>query len=270
MSAASAGACQLRERSRAGNFLTGHTGFIGGWTAAALQSLGAEVHGYALAPPTTPPSFFAVTGLEHRVMGTFGDVRGRLRLLYACALAKPDRALHLAARPLVSVGYSNAVETFETNVLGTVNVLECVRQVGAAAVLVMTSDKVYRYPQSENREDDELGGGDPYGGSKACAEIVSEVCSKSFFAPRSMQLATARAGNVIGGGDWAAFRLIPDAVHAFGGAGRALSIRHPDAVRPWQHVLDAVYGLLLVAERMVQQPNNSHSAWNIVPPQDEP
>lgn len=243
-------------------FLTGHTGFIGGWTASVLHELGAFVHGYALAPPTKP-SFFDLCGLGSRIEATTGDVRQRTRVAQACAAARPEVVIHLAAQPLVAVGYSNPVETFETNVMGTVHLIECVRTCGAAAVVVMTSDKVYRDPQSRNTEEDRLGGTDPYSGSKVCAETVAEVYATSFLERRRIPVATVRAGNVVGGGDWAAYRLVPDAVRAFG-SGVPLKIRRPGAVRPWQHVLDAVHGLLLVAQHTLKK-GQRYAAWNIGP-----
>jgi CDP-glucose 4,6-dehydratase len=244
-------------------FLTGHTGFIGGWTAAVLKGCGAELFGYAL-PASTTPSFFGLTGLDRRLAGTIADLRDRAALASAYAAARPDFVIHLAAQPLVAVGYTNPAETFETNVMGTVNLLDCVRERGAGAVVVMTSDKVYRGSAADNREDDRLGADDPYGGSKVCCEIVAEVYARSFLTKAGVPLATVRAGNVVGGGDWADHRLIPDAVRAFS-AGRPLVLRRPTAVRPWQHVLDAVCGLLLVARRTAGRPAGP-DAWNIGPP----
>ena len=244
-------------------FLTGHTGFIGGWTAAALHRFGAELHGYALPAPTTP-SFFELTGLKRRLQGTLADVRDRAALAAAFTAARPDLVLHLAAQPLVGAGYADPVGTFEVNVLGTINLLECARHPGTGAVVVMTTDKVYHDPHSDNREGDRLGARDPYGGSKVCCEIAAEVYARSFLAEAGVPLATVRAGNVVGGGDWATDRLIPDAVRAFG-AGQPLSLRRPEAARPWQHVLDAVYGLLLVAQRTAGA-GGSPQAWNVGPP----
>jgi CDP-glucose 4,6-dehydratase len=244
-------------------FLTGHTGFIGGWTAAVLTSFGARVDGYALEAPTNP-SFFELTGLAKRVDGVIGDVRHRQALDTAFAAARPDVVLHLAAQPLVSVGYSDPTDTFEVNVLGTVNLLDCVRRRGAGSVVVMTTDKVYRDSSAENREDESLGARDPYGASKVCCEIASEAYARSFLAPAGVPLSTVRAGNVVGGGDWAADRLVPDAVRAFS-HGRPLSLRRPEAARPWQHVLDAVYGLLLVAQTTARGPARP-DAWNVGPP----
>jgi CDP-glucose 4,6-dehydratase len=243
--------------------LTGHTGFIGGWTAIVLNGWGAEVFGYAL-PPTTTPSLFDLAGLDRRFTGTLADLRDRAALVGAYSAARPDFVIHLAAQPLVGVGYKSPAETFEINVMGTVNLLECVRERGATAVVVMTSDKVYRGSASDNREEDRLGAHDPYGGSKVCGEIVSEVYARSFLAKAGVPLATVRAGNVVGGGDWSDDRLIPDAVRAFS-AHQPLSLRRPGAVRPWQHVLDAVTGLLLVVQRTARG-SVGPDAWNIGPP----
>jgi CDP-glucose 4,6-dehydratase len=245
-------------------FLTGHTGFIGGWAAVVMQHLGAQVYGYSLAPPTTP-SFYESTGLGRRTEGRLADVRDRTTLDAAFATARPEIVLHLAAQPLVSAGYANPVETFEVNVQGTVNLLDCVRRHGATAVIVMTTDKVYRDPRSENCEGERLGARDPYGGSKVCCEIVAEAYGRSFLAPAGVPLATVRAGNVVGGGDWAPDRLLPDAVRAFS-TGRPLALRRPDAARPWQHVLDAVYGLLLVAQATAACRTGGPDAWNVGPP----
>lgn len=242
--------------------LTGHTGFIGGWTAALLHGLGAETWGYALPAPTTP-SFFQLTGLAGRLESALGDVRDERALGSFYAAARPDIVLHLAAQPLVNVGYLSPLETFDINLMGTVKLLDCVRRTGARAVVVMTTDKVYRDLRADNGEDDRLGAGDPYGGSKVCCEVAAEVYGRSFLAPAGIPLATVRAGNVLGGGDWAADRLLPDAVRAFA-AGRPLALRRPDARRPWQHVLDASYGLLLVAQSAVGGPA-APTAWNIGP-----
>lgn len=243
--------------------LTGHTGFIGGWTAAVLNGWGAEVFGYAL-PPSTTPSLFDLAGLGGRVASTLADLRDRTALVSAYSTARPDLVIHLAAQPLVGVGYESPAETFEINVMGTINLLECARERGAGAVVLMTSDKVYRGSTADHREGDRLGADDPYGGSKVCCEVVAEVYAQSFLTKAGVPLATVRAGNVIGGGDWSDNRLIPDAVRAFS-AGQPLSVRRPGAVRPWQHVLDAVSGLLLVAQHTARGPDRQN-AWNVGPP----
>lgn len=244
--------------------LTGHTGFIGGWTAAWLNRMGADVTGFALAPATTP-SFHDLTGLADRVDGIIADVRDADALARAFASSRPDIVLHLAAQPLVRRGYVQPVETFAINVMGTVNLLDCVRHHRAEAAVVMTSDKVYgdRGRQAWHQEGDALGAPDPYGGSKVCCEAVVEAYAQSYFAPAGIGVATVRAGNVIGGGDWGADRLVPDAVRAFS-AGAPLVLRRPEAVRPWQHVLDAVNGLLLVAELAARE-RKPVGPWNIGP-----
>lgn len=242
--------------------LTGHTGFIGGWTAAVLHGLGAKVVGYAKSPLTSP-SFFALTGLETRIVSIIADLRDRDALSQAFRSGKPDIVLHLAAQSLVSTGYAEPYETFDVNVMGTASLLECVRAHGAGSVVVMTTDKVYRGSDGNNGEDDRLGASDPYGGSKVCCETVAEVYARSFLEKEKIPLATVRAGNVVGGGDWAQNRLIPDAVRAFA-QNQPLILRHPQATRPWQHVLDAVNGLLLVVQHNADG-SAGPSAWNVGP-----
>lgn len=244
--------------------VTGHTGFIGGWTCAWLHALGCDVTGYAL--PPLQRSFYGSTGLGGRIGGVMADIRSRDDLAGAFSAHRPDTVIHLAGQPIVRESYERPLETFDVNLMGTVHVLEQARIHPPDAIVAMTSDKVYApaLPQRSHLEDDRLGPGDPYGNSKACCELAIEAYASSFLAPAGIGVATVRAGNVIGGGDWGADRLIPDAIRAFS-AGEALSIRHPTAVRPWQHVLDAVNGLLLVAERAVRQ-HAPVGAWNIGPP----
>jgi CDP-glucose 4,6-dehydratase len=251
-------------------FLTGHTGFVGGWTALWLHRLGAVVSGLAL-PPPGDPSFFAATGLQDRLAGSaIGDIRAREAVVSAAAVAKPEIVLHLAAQPLVRAAYRDPVGTFATNVMGTVHVLDAVRDFpGVSAVMVFTTDKVYRNLNSPwpYRETDSLGGDEPYSGSKSGAELAAEAFRNSYFRRRenAVPVLTVRAGNIIGGGDWAQDRIVPDAIRAFS-AGRPLIIRNPAAVRPWQHVLDAARGLLLLAERTVKRtlPPEIES-WNLGP-----
>lgn len=244
--------------------VTGHTGFIGGWTSAWLHVLGSKVFGISLPPPTNP-SFHDLTGLNTRVSGAIADVRSLSDLAAAYQAAKPDIVLHLAAQPLVRVGYEKPDETFAINVTGTVNLLDCVRRFGAEAVVVMTSDKVYGPGDGHtpHREGDALGAHDPYGGSKACCELVVDSYAQSFLSGSRIGSATVRAGNVIGGGDWQVDRLVPDAIRAFA-TGKPLPLRFPEAVRPWQHVLDAAQGLLLVAQRAARQ-RSTVGPWNIGP-----
>jgi len=238
-------------------FVTGHTGFKGGWLIALLRQLGAETHGYALEPPSTP-NLFGVAGIERLGASTIGDIRDGARLGAAIDAAKPDIVLHLAAQALVRPARAEPVETFSTNVVGTAQLLDAVRHCpGIRACVVVTSDKVYdnvEWPWAY-RETDRLGGKEPYGASKACTEIVVEAYRYSYFSggDSSCQLATARAGNVIGGGDWAEDRLIPDAVRAFS-KGLPLVVRNPSAVRPWQHVLEPLAGYLKLAQALCERP----------------
>jgi CDP-glucose 4,6-dehydratase len=245
--------------------LTGHTGFKGAWLALWLHELGARVTGYSLNPPSTP-SLFGTARLGELVDSRIADIRDLSHLAAVTRKAEPEVVFHLAAQSLVRPSYDDPVETFSTNVMGTVNLLEAVRHCpGVKAVVVVTSDKCY-----ENRnlargyvEGDPLGGHDPYSSSKACAEIVTAAYRRSFF-DRGAAIASARAGNVIGGGDWAKDRLLPDMVRAFG-AGQAVRVRNPDATRPWQHVLDPLAGYLGLAERLVADGAAFDGAWNFGP-----
>lgn len=245
-------------------FLTGHTGFKGGWIAHWLHELGASVHGYSLEPPTQP-NFFTETQLQKRIANsTIGDIRDIVVLTSALKKAKPDIIIHMAAQPLVRKSYNIPVETFTTNVIGTVNVLEAARQIGTTkAIINITTDKCYEnkdwyWPYREN---DRLGGHDPYSASKACAEIATAAYRNSFFDDANIYLASARAGNVIGGGDWAIDRLIPDFFKALD-TGKTMSIRSPNAVRPWQHVLEPLRGYLLLAEKLYTEGKAFAEAWN--------
>ncbi|MFN4281224.1 MAG: CDP-glucose 4,6-dehydratase [Alphaproteobacteria bacterium] len=248
-------------------FVTGHTGFMGGWLCAWLARLGAEVHGYAL-PPPSQPSFFEATGLGSDVASTIADVRDLYALTDAMRRARPDVVMHLAAQPLVRAAAADPVGTYATNVMGTVHLLEALRACPSVrAAVIVTTDKVYENKEWDwgYRETDALGGREPYGNSKACAELVVEAFRKSYFTGASAPgIATVRAGNIIGGGDWAADRLVPDAMRAFA-EGRALEIRHPEAVRPWQHVLEPVRGFLMLAERLSAEAESFSSGWNFGP-----
>jgi CDP-glucose 4,6-dehydratase len=247
--------------------LTGHTGFKGGWLALWLADMGAEVHGYALAPPTEP-NLFGVARVQdclasHRV----ADVRDGDAVLAAVQAARPEIVLHLAAQPLVRHSYAAPVETYAVNVMGTVNLLEALRQVsGVRAVVNVTSDKCYENREWfwPYRENEALGGFDPYSSSKACAELVTAAYRQSFLEPAGTGLASARAGNVIGGGDWAADRLVPDFLRALD-SGEALVLRSPAAVRPWQHVLEPLAGYLMLAERLHASSGPFAGAWNFGP-----
>jgi CDP-glucose 4,6-dehydratase len=231
--------------------LTGHTGFKGAWLALWLESLDAEVTAVAL-PPATEPSLFDALAPWPRLASIFGDLREPEVALEALAESQPEIVLHLAAQALVRPSYGDPAGTFATNVLGCVHLLEAVRRTPSVkAVVVVTSDKVYHNDERGRpfREGDRLGGSDPYSASKACQEIVTESYRESFFRDGAVHIASARAGNVIGGGDWAADRLIPDFIRA-ARAGKAVTIRHPDALRPWQHVLEPLAGYLTYAERL--------------------
>jgi CDP-glucose 4,6-dehydratase len=250
-------------------FITGHTGFKGGWLSLWLQTLGAHVTGYSLAAPTAP-SFFEIAQVARGLNSVIGDVRDLARLTAAAAQAAPDVIIHAAAQSLVRPSYDDPVTTYGTNVLGTVNVLEAARTLaGLKAVVIVTSDKCYENSgqSGAHREGDALGGHDPYSNSKACAELVTAAYRSSFFpAGRedAVAVASARAGNVIGGGDWAADRLIPDTIRAYS-AGRPVILRYPRATRPWQHVLDPLHGYLQLAEKLCTTPDGYAEPWNFGP-----
>ena len=249
-------------------FVTGHTGFMGGWLCVSLLRMGAVVHGYALPAPSRP-SFHDALNLDTAVDSTIADVRDLDRLNAALQRSKADIVFHLAAQPLVRQAFAEPVDTYATNVMGTVHMLEAMRRADAVqAAVIVTTDKVYDNLERPwgYREADMLGGREAYGSSKACAELVVDTFRRSYFdGAGAPGIATVRAGNIIGGGDWAADRLIPDAVRAFS-AGRTLEIRYPDAVRPWQHVLDPVHGFMMLAERLAEKPTDWSSAWNFGPP----
>ncbi len=248
-------------------FLTGHTGFKGGWLAMWLAESGAMVHGYALLPPTEP-NFFTVVNLKSRLAShTIGDIRNPQVLHAAILRADPDVVFHLAAQPLVRYSYQDPVNTYTANVLGTIHLLESVRSCpNVKAVVNITTDKCYENREWlwPYREDDALGGYDPYSSSKACAEIVSAAWRRSYLNEAGIHLATARAGNVIGGGDWAADRLVPDFLRALD-ASSTLAIRSPKATRPWQHVLEPLYGYLLLAQALYEQGQPYAESWNFGP-----
>jgi len=248
--------------------VTGHTGFKGGWLTLWLQHLGAEVHGIALAPPTDP-SFFSAIRWADSLTDQRIDIRDPGAIHRAVASARPSVVFHLAAQPLVRESYHDPVGTFTTNVIGTVHVLEAARACPEVRGIVnVTSDKCYENDESgaAYAESDRLGGSDPYSASKACAELVSTSYRRSFLsAGGAPKLASARAGNVYGGGDWAADRVIPDCIRAFR-RGEDVVLRHPRATRPWQHVLDALRGYLLLAERLVADPDSCDPAYNFGPP----
>ena len=246
-------------------FVTGHTGFKGAWLTAWLRRLGGSVTGYALEPPTQPNLFDAL-GLAGQVRHVVADVRDRDRLVAEMRAAAPGIVFHLAAQALVRLSYADPRATFETNVMGTVNVLDAARACPSVrAVIVVTSDKSYAHRGATRpfREDDPLGGHDPYSASKACAEIVTAAYRESFFGD-GPAVASVRAGNVIGGGDWATDRIVPDCVRALV-AGEPIVVRNPDAVRPWQHVLEPLAGYLRLGARLVEEGLPFAGAWNLGP-----
>jgi CDP-glucose 4,6-dehydratase len=247
-------------------FVTGHTGFKGSWLSAWLLGLGACVTGYSLEAPTRP-SMFKLLSLGQRMNSIAGDVRDADRLVASLRDARPSVIFHLAAQPLVRRSYADAVATYAVNVMGTVHLLEAARSLdGLEAVVVITSDKCYadRGDKRPHAEDDAMGGHDPYSSSKGCAELVAGAYQSSFFAKGGPHMATARAGNVIGGGDWADDRLVPDAVRAVS-QGQALRIRHPGAIRPWQHVLEPLCGYLVLAEKLCADGERFCGGWNFGP-----
>jgi CDP-glucose 4,6-dehydratase len=255
--------------------VTGHTGFKGSWLTLWLHALGAEVTGFALAPPTDP-SLFEAARVAALINHIEGDVRDLGAVRAAFAAARPEVVFHLAAQPLVRLSYDQPVETYATNVMGTVHVLEAARaSEGLAALVCVTSDKCYENREWvwPYRESDPMGGHDPYSNSKGCAELVIAAYRSSFFpvsaiADGGTALASVRAGNVIGGGDWAADRLVPDLVRAFE-RGTAPVIRSPDAVRPWQHVLEALGGYIRISERLVAGDPAFAEAWNFGPAEED-
>jgi CDP-glucose 4,6-dehydratase len=246
--------------------LTGHTGFKGTWLLMLLERMGAEVTGLSLDPPTRP-SMFEQVGGARRCRHHVGDIRDLGAVIAAVDASQPQTVLHLAAQPLVRRSYDDPLETYSTNVMGTANLLEAVRDVrGLRSVVSVTTDKCYENDgRTEGyREDARLGGHDPYSNSKACAELVTQSFRDSFYACRRIGLATARAGNVIGGGDYAPDRLVPDCARAFG-EGRMLELRNPAAVRPWQHVLEPIVGYLTLAQRLEREPERYAGGWNFGP-----
>lgn len=251
--------------------LTGHTGFKGTWMLMVLQAMGARVTGLSLVPDTQPAIFDMVDGAT-RCAHHVGDIRDLAAVADLVRHTDPEIVLHLAAQPLVRRSYADPLETFSTNVMGTANVLQAARSAPSLrAIVSVTTDKCYRNDgrRAGYLEDDRLGGHDPYSNSKACAELVSQCFRDSFFAERGVGLATARAGNVIGGGDYSADRLVVDVVAAFA-AGRDPEIRCPDATRPWQHVMEPVTGYLMLAERLHADPVGFAGGWNFGPVGDAP
>jgi CDP-glucose 4,6-dehydratase len=250
-------------------FLTGHTGFKGSWTSLVLSRLSARVSGYSL-PSEDNAGLFQAADVVHDIDHKLGDVRDLNELRAALEAAEPEIVIHMAAQALVRHSYAEPVDTYATNVMGTVNLLEAVRHArGVKAVVIVTSDKCYENRDGiwGHRETDRLGGHDPYSNSKACSELLTDAYRRSFFGKEGgVRVASVRAGNVIGGGDWARDRLIPDAMRAFV-SGEVLRIRNPQAVRPWQHVLDPVAGYLMLAQRLLDERDGQTfaEAWNFGP-----
>ena len=252
-------------------FLTGHTGFKGSWLSLWLNALGADTTGYALDPPTQP-SLFDQANVSSVVKSICADIRDFQRFKSALADSRPDVVIHMAAQSVVRRGYEDPIETYSSNVMGTVNLLESLRQIGRPCVVVnVTSDKCYENKEWDRgyRESDALGGHDPYSSSKACAELVASAFCYSYFQADSsgslpISVAGARAGNVIGGGDWTRDQLVPDLMRAFLG-GKPCLIRSPSAIRPWQFVLEPVRGYLMLAERLAENSSRSGSGWNFGP-----
>jgi CDP-glucose 4,6-dehydratase len=253
-------------------FLTGHTGFKGGWLALWLGSMGAKITGYALAP-NTKPNFYQAAKVESNLEKShIADIRDLEKLQKAIAEAKPELVIHMAAQPLVRYSYVNPVETYATNVMGTVHVLESIRFLDCVrAAVIVTTDKCYENKEWAwgYRENEPMGGYDPYSNSKGCAELVTSAYRQSYFSPdkypqHHVAVASARAGNVIGGGDWSEDRLIPDAIKAFE-ANQPLMIRNPLATRPWQHVLEPLSGYLVLAQALYQEGAKFDGGWNFGP-----
>jgi len=247
-------------------FVTGHTGFKGSWLSLWLQTLGADVAGYALEPPTTP-NLFTLANVAAGMKSEIGDIRDFAKLHTALNTYQPEIVIHMAAQPLVRYSYREPVETYAVNVIGTVHLLEAARQVSSVKTIVnVTTDKCYENKEWSwgYRENDRLGGHDPYSNSKACAELVTSAYRNSFFPKYNIGLASARAGNVIGGGDWAADRLIPDIIQACM-QNKDVIVRNPNAIRPWQHVLEPLSGYLLLAEKLYESPSQYAQSWNFGP-----
>ena len=252
-------------------FITGHTGFKGGWLSLWLSGAGAQVHGYSTSPPTEPNLFTVARVADVLASHVIGDVRDGEAVKRAMTAAAPEVVFHLAAQPLVRYSYLEPVDTYAVNVIGTVHVLEAIRACESVlAVVNVTTDKCYENQEWlwGYRESEPLGGRDPYSSSKACSELVTAAYRDSFFAKAGVAIATGRAGNVIGGGDWALDRLVPDFFRALD-EGRTLGVRFPDATRPWQHVLEPLSGYLLLAEQLALLGQQHAAGWNFGPADED-
>ncbi|MDX8395061.1 MAG: CDP-glucose 4,6-dehydratase [Mariprofundaceae bacterium] len=251
-------------------YLTGHTGFKGSWLSLWLGSMGAEVKGYALAPNTTP-NLFEEANVSEKITSEIGDIRDLEKIQSSMVAFNPDVLIHMAAQPLVRLSYKEPVETYETNVMGTVKVLEAARHCpNLKSIVSVTTDKCYENKEREQgyREDEPMGGHDPYSSSKGCAELVTSAYRRSFLQENGVGLASARAGNVIGGGDWSDDRLIPDILNAFE-CNEAVVIRNPKSTRPWQHVLEPLSGYLVLAQKLYEAPETYAEGWNFGPHEED-
>lgn len=247
-------------------FMTGHTGFKGSWLSLWLTNWGARLTGYSL-QPSTNPSLFETIQIQKEINNYFENICNYKTLLKALNQSQPEIVFHLAAQPLVLKSYQDPIETYNTNVMGTVNLLEAIRSVKSVkAVIVITSDKCYENKEWlwPYRENESMGGHDPYSSSKGCAELVTSAFRNSFFKDSSTAVASVRAGNVIGGGDWSENRLIPDIIRSIV-KNETLELRNPNSIRPWQHVLEPLHGYLLLAEKMVLENVKYSEAWNFGP-----
>lgn len=248
-------------------FVTGHTGFKGSWLCKILVDAGAVVTGYSLTPPTNP-DLFNLTGVEDKMISVIGDIRDYAAMKQAFDQSQPEIVLHLAAQPIVRTSYEQPAYTYETNVMGTVNILECVRQSSCVkSFLNVTTDKVYHNNEWEwgYRENEPLDGFDPYSNSKSCSELVTHSYKNSFFADGMVAISTARAGNVIGGGDFARDRIVPDCIRAME-KGKHIIVRNPHSTRPYQHVLEPLFAYLMIAQRQYEDP--SVAGWYNVGPDE--
>lgn len=251
-------------------FVTGHTGFKGSWLSIWLADMGAVVTGYAL-EPATQPSLFVSAKISEKIKSIFGDISDYQKLSGAIEAAQPEIVIHMAAQALVRYSYDNPLETFQTNVMGTANLLQACRfQKQIRAVINVTSDKCYENKErlAGYREEEAMGGHDPYSSSKGCAELVASAFRRSYYEKANVGLASVRAGNVIGGGDWATDRLIPDIMRSVS-SGRSVSIRNPSAVRPWQHVMEPLSGYLLLAQKLYESPKLFSQGFNFGPIEDD-
>ena len=246
--------------------LTGHTGFKGGWLSLWLQSMGANLHGLSL-EPSTIPNIFTEAKISSGMFSTFGDIRDWEVVRKVVTEFKPEIIIHMAAQPLVGRSYENPIETYSTNVMGVVHVLEAARQISSVRVVInITTDKCYENKEWVwgYRENEQMGGFDPYSSSKGCSELITSAYKRSYFEKAGVGLATARAGNVIGGGDWSSDRLVPDILRSFE-AEELVVIRNPTSTRPWQHVLEPLSGYLKLVEKLWSDPQRFSEGWNFGP-----